>query len=92
MPGSALKPAAERARGSSVRFPNESAEYRRARAQSLAGRSNCRRVESANDPRCAIRGKLDLVFPPCLQTLPACVATDMGCSGAGNGFRNEVVQ
>ena len=30
MSGSALKPAAELARGNSVRFPNESAEYRRA--------------------------------------------------------------
>jgi hypothetical protein len=36
MSGSALKPAADLARGNSVRFPNESAEYRRAREQLLA--------------------------------------------------------
>ena len=35
MPGSALKPAAGLARANSVRFPNESAEYRRAREQLL---------------------------------------------------------
>ena len=35
MPGSALKPAAELARANAVRFPNESAEYRRAREQLL---------------------------------------------------------
>ena len=43
MSGSALKPAAELARGNSVRFPNESAEYRRARAQLLAEEIELRR-------------------------------------------------
>ena len=43
MSGSALKPAAELARGNSVRFPNESDEYRRARAQLLAEEIELRR-------------------------------------------------
>src|SRR6478672_7160708 len=43
MSGSALKPAAELARGNSVRFPNESAEYRRAREQLLAEEIELRR-------------------------------------------------
>ena len=43
MSGSALKPAAELARGNSVRFPNESVEYRRARAQLLAEEIELRR-------------------------------------------------
>ena len=34
--GSTLKPAAELARASGMRFPNESAEYRRAREALLA--------------------------------------------------------
>jgi predicted dithiol-disulfide oxidoreductase (DUF899 family) len=43
MSGSALKPAADLARGNSVRFPNESAEYRRAREQLLAEEIELRR-------------------------------------------------
>src|SRR5213592_2000553 len=43
MSGSALKPATELARGNSVRFPNESAEYRRAREQLLAEEIELRR-------------------------------------------------
>src|SRR5204863_5413079 len=43
MSGSALKPAADLARGNSVRFPNESAEYRRAREQVLAEEIELRR-------------------------------------------------
>ena len=43
MPGSALKPAAELARANAVRFPNESAEYRRAREQLLAEEIELRR-------------------------------------------------
>ena len=43
MSGSALKSAAELARTSSVRFPNESAEYRRAREQLLAEEIELRR-------------------------------------------------
>ena len=43
MSRSSLKPAAELARGSSVRFPNESAEYRRAREQLLAEEIELRR-------------------------------------------------
>jgi predicted dithiol-disulfide oxidoreductase (DUF899 family) len=43
MSGSALKPAAELARGNSVRFPSESAEYRRAREQLLAEEIELRR-------------------------------------------------
>ena len=43
MSGSILKPAAELARENSVRFPNESAEYRRARAQLLAEEIELRR-------------------------------------------------
>ena len=43
MPGSALKPAAGLARANSVRFPNESAEYRRAREQLLAEEIELRR-------------------------------------------------
>ena len=43
MSGSALKPAAELVRGNSVRFPNESAEYRRAREQLLAEEIELRR-------------------------------------------------
>ena len=40
---SALKPAAELARASGVRFPNESAEYRRAREALLAEEIELRR-------------------------------------------------
>ena len=43
MSGSALKPAAELARASSVRYPNESAEYRRARELLLAEEIELRR-------------------------------------------------
>ena len=43
MSGSALKPAAELARGNGVRFPNESAEYRRAREQLLTEEIELRR-------------------------------------------------
>ena len=43
MSRSSLKPAAELARGNSVRFPNESAEYRRAREQLLAEEIELRR-------------------------------------------------
>src|SRR5215204_5148076 len=43
MSGSALKPSTELARGTSVRFPNESAEYRRAREQLLAEEIELRR-------------------------------------------------
>ena len=43
MSGSALNPAAELARGNSVRFPNESAEYRSAREQLLAEEIELRR-------------------------------------------------
>ena len=43
MSGSSLKPAAELARANSVRQPNESAEYRRAREQLLAEEIELRR-------------------------------------------------
>src|SRR5689334_7372775 len=43
MSGSILKPAAELARGNSVRFPNESVEYRRAREHLLAEEIELRR-------------------------------------------------
>ena len=43
MSSSALKPAAELARGNGVRFPNESGEYRRAREQLLAEEIELRR-------------------------------------------------
>src|SRR5438034_5605716 len=43
MSGSALKPATELARGNSVRFPNESPEYRRAREALLAEEIELRR-------------------------------------------------
>jgi predicted dithiol-disulfide oxidoreductase (DUF899 family) len=43
MSGSTLKPVAELAHGNSVRFPNESAEYRRAREQLLAEEIELRR-------------------------------------------------
>ena len=43
MDGSTLKPAAELARASQVRFPNESAEYRRAREALLAEEIELRR-------------------------------------------------
>ena len=43
MSGSALKPATELARGNNVRFPNESAEYRRAREQLLTEEIELRR-------------------------------------------------
>src|SRR3954465_1204141 len=43
MSGSSLKPAAELARGNGVRFPNENAEYRRAREQLLAEEIELRR-------------------------------------------------
>ena len=43
MSSSTLKPASELARGNSVRFPNESAEYRRAREQLLAEEIELRR-------------------------------------------------
>src|SRR5437762_10511455 len=43
MPGSSLKPAAELARGNGVRFPNESAEYRRAREELLTEEIELRR-------------------------------------------------
>src|SRR3954454_3756464 len=43
MSGSTLKPAAELARGNSVRFPNESAEYRRARQELLTEEIELRR-------------------------------------------------
>ena len=54
MSGSALKPATELARGNSVRFPNESAEYRRAREQLLTEEIELRRTSSAS-PSCAAR-------------------------------------
>ena len=43
MSGSSLKPAAELARASGVRFPNESAEYRRAREALLIEEIELRR-------------------------------------------------
>ena len=43
MSGSSLKPAAELARANTARFPNESAEYRRAREQLLAEEIELRR-------------------------------------------------
>jgi predicted dithiol-disulfide oxidoreductase (DUF899 family) len=43
MPGSALKPAAELARANTVRIPNESAEYRRAREKLLTEEIELRR-------------------------------------------------
>ena len=43
MSGSSLKPAAELARGNGVRFPNENAEYRRAREQLLTEEIELRR-------------------------------------------------
>ena len=43
MSGSVLKPAAELARGKGLRFPNASAEYRRAREQLLAEEIELRR-------------------------------------------------
>ena len=43
MSGSVLKPASELAHGNSVRFPNESAEYRRARENLLAEEIELRR-------------------------------------------------
>ena len=43
MSGSALKPAAELARTNRVHFPNESAEYRRAREKLLAEEIELRR-------------------------------------------------
>jgi hypothetical protein len=45
---STLKPAAELARASGVRFPNESAEYRRAREALLAEETGLRRHTSAS--------------------------------------------
>jgi predicted dithiol-disulfide oxidoreductase (DUF899 family) len=58
MSGSALKPAAELARGNSVRFPNESAEYRRAREQLLVEEIELRRhIERVAELRRAL--------PPC---------------------------
>ena len=43
MSGSSLKPAAELARANSAHFPNESAEYRRAREQLLIEEIELRR-------------------------------------------------
>ena len=55
MSGSALKPAAELARANAVRFPNESAEYRRARAQLLAEEIELRRhIERVAEQRRAL--------------------------------------
>src|ERR1700675_4637537 len=53
--GSALKPAAELARASDVRFPNESAEYRRAREALLAEEIELRRhIERVAEQRRAL--------------------------------------
>src|SRR3979490_708477 len=52
---STLKPAAELARASDVRFPNESAEYRRAREALLAAESELRRhIERVAEQRRAL--------------------------------------
>src|SRR5260221_14585714 len=52
---SALKPAAELARASGVRFPNESAEYRRAREALLAEEIELRRhIERVAEQRRAL--------------------------------------
>ena len=48
MSGSALKPAAELARRSPVRFPNESDEYRRARERCWPRRSSSGATSSAS--------------------------------------------
>src|SRR5258708_4152018 len=53
--GSTLKPAAELARASGVRFPNESAEYRRAREALLAEEIELRRhIERVAEQRRAL--------------------------------------
>ena len=55
MPSSDLKPARELARGTSVRFPNESPEYRRAREQLLAEEIELRRhIERVAEMRRAL--------------------------------------
>jgi predicted dithiol-disulfide oxidoreductase (DUF899 family) len=55
MPSSDLKPARELARGNSVRFPNESPEYRRAREQLLAEEIELRRhIERVAEMRRAL--------------------------------------
>ena len=66
MSSSNLKPAAELARASTARFPNESAEYRRAREQLLAEEIELRRhIERVAEhaPRVAAgrRGDEDLL-------------------------------
>jgi len=54
-PGSSLKPAADLARASNVRFPNESAEYRRAREALLAEEIELRRhIERVAEQRRAL--------------------------------------
>src|ERR1700712_1198122 len=55
MSSSALKPASELARASDVRFPNESAEYRRAREALLAEEIELRRhIERVAEQRRAL--------------------------------------
>jgi predicted dithiol-disulfide oxidoreductase (DUF899 family) len=55
MTGSTLKPAAELARASGIRFPNESAEYRRAREALLAEEIELRRhIERVAEQRRAL--------------------------------------
>ena len=55
MSGSILKPAAELARANSARFPNESAEYRRARDALLAEEIELRRhIERVAEQRRAL--------------------------------------
>src|SRR3954467_7003755 len=55
MSGSVLKPAVEPARGNSVRYPHESAEYRRAREQLLAEEIELRRhIERVAEMRRAL--------------------------------------
>ena len=62
MSSSTLKPAAELARASGVRFPNESAEYRRAREALLAEEIELRRhIErvAEQQPRCRQGGEVE---------------------------------
>ena len=75
--GSTLKPAAELARASGMRFPNESAEYRRAREQLLAEEIELRRhaervaeLRRALPPGGVVTGNYEFVGESGKATLP----------------------
>ncbi len=82
MSGSVLKPAAELARANTARHPNESAEYRRARAALLAEEIELRRhiervaeLRRALPPGGEVTKNYEFAGEGGKATLPTCSAT-----------------